>query len=86
MLPVTHLQIARAALQAQTQPALLPGHNEASQLRAGTLNNYTNKTYMFGRLFDKVCFTFFTIAYYWHIGRNKSATNVPNIAGFAFMW
>ena len=53
---------------------------------AGTLNNYGNKAYMFGRLFDKLTFTFFTIAYYWHIGRNTSATNVPNIAGFAFMW
>ena len=31
-------------------------------------------------------FCFFTVVYYWHIGRDKSAANVPNIAGFAFMW
>ena len=31
-------------------------------------------------------FCFFTIVYYWHIGKDKSAANVPNIAGFAFMW
>ena len=28
----------------------------------------------------------FIILYYWHVGLHLSPTNVPNIAGFAFMW
>ena len=41
---------------------------------------------MFGRLFDKTLFAFFGIAYYWHVGKDLSVTNNPNIAGFLFMW
>lgn len=41
---------------------------------------------MFGRLFDKTLFAIFGIAYYWHVGKDISTPNVPNIAGFLFMW
>lgn len=31
-------------------------------------------------------FTIFTFAYYWHIGKDSSDANAPNIAGLLFMW
>ena len=52
----------------------------------GTVNNYTSKLYMFGRLFDKLLFAIFGIAYYWHVGKDLSASNALNIEGFLFMW
>lgn len=53
---------------------------------AGTTNNYTNSLYMFGRIFDKLLFAVFGIIYFYRVCEDFSESNVPNIAGFLFMW
>eukprot|EP00884_Botryococcus_braunii_P013677 jgi/Botrbrau1/2230/Bobra.101_2s0058.1 len=55
-------------------------------LRARTPRNYTNLYYLFGRLFDKTVFTFLLFTFYWRVGTDESAVNMPNIVGALFMW
>ncbi|KAK9808412.1 hypothetical protein WJX73_002001 [Symbiochloris irregularis] len=55
-------------------------------LKYRTRNNYTNGLYMFGRIFDKLLFAVFGIIYFYRVCDNFSESNVPNIAGFLFMW
>lgn len=55
-------------------------------LKYRTSNNYRSMLYLFGRLFDKACFTFLTATFYLWVGANNTAENEPNIAGLLFMW
>ncbi|KAK9906864.1 hypothetical protein WJX75_009364 [Coccomyxa subellipsoidea] len=55
-------------------------------LKYRTANNYRSWLYLFGRLFDKTCFTFLTATFYLWVGANNTAENEPNIAGLLFMW
>jgi len=55
-------------------------------LKYRTKNNYCNGLYLFGRLFDKACFTFLTATFYLWVGKNNTAANVPNIGGLLFLW
>lgn len=55
-------------------------------LRARTPRNYTSGYYLFGRWFDKSVFTFMLFTFYWRVGSDESAVNIPNIAGAMFMW
>ncbi len=49
-------------------------------------NNYVNGVFLLGRVFDKLVFSALTVIYYWKVGRDFSAVNVPNIAGVLFLW
>ncbi len=42
--------------------------------------------FLLGRVFDKLVFSALTVIYYWKVGRDFSAVNVPNIAGVLFLW
>lgn len=55
-------------------------------LKYRSSNNYRSFLYLFGRLFDKGCFTFLTATFYLWVGGDNSAENYPNIAGLLFMW
>ena len=49
-------------------------------------NNYVSGVFLLGRVFDKLVFSALTVIYYWKVGRDFSAVNVPNIAGVLFLW
>ncbi|CAK0786885.1 hypothetical protein CVIRNUC_010099 [Coccomyxa viridis] len=55
-------------------------------LKYRTRSNYCSRLYLFGRIFDKACFSFATATFYLAAGRNSSAANVPNLAGLLYMW
>lgn len=55
-------------------------------LKYRSARNYRSWLYLFGRLFDKTCFTFLTATFYLWVGADNSAQNEPNIAGLLFMW
>ena len=55
-------------------------------LKYRTRSNYCSRLYLFGRMFDKACFSFATATFYLAAGRNSSAANVPNLAGLLYMW
>ena len=55
-------------------------------LRYRTKNNYMSPSYLGSRLLDKAIYTFLIFTFYWHVGKNLSQQNVPNIGGMLFFW
>lgn len=55
-------------------------------LRYRTKNNYMSPSYLGSRLLDKAIYTFLIFTFYWHVGKNLSQENVPNIGGMLFFW
>ena len=55
-------------------------------LRYRTRNNYMSPAYLGSRLLDKAIYTFLIFTFYWHVGKNLSQENVPNIGGMLFFW
>lgn len=55
-------------------------------LRYRTKNNYMSLSYLGSRLLDKAIYTFLIFTFYWHVGKNLTQQNVPNIGGMLFFW